>query len=157
MPNRQQTDPIVEAVRARLHQRSQVGIAKYGTTVARSDLDMKDWLNHALDEALDLAVYLQRVIAGIEAREFQEPDNDQLQLVITPGPLLQDATREEVDSALCNLFMGLSGAITRHACDVDISDPNRIVVTGTPRQLPEANPLRMEEIDRALESPKRRK
>jgi len=53
------TDPHVESVRA-------VGIAKYGTTTARTDLSRLDWLRHAQEEALDLAVYLQRLIADEE-------------------------------------------------------------------------------------------
>lgn len=56
-------DPHVEAVREKLHQRSQVGIAKYGTTTAREDLTRLQWLNHAQQEMMDAAVYLQRIIA----------------------------------------------------------------------------------------------
>lgn len=54
-------DPIVDAVRARLLERSQVGQRKYGTTLARTDLNTLDWLRHAQEEALDLAVYLERL------------------------------------------------------------------------------------------------
>jgi hypothetical protein len=36
------TDPVVEAVRADLLARSQVGIAKYGVTLARTDLSLRD-------------------------------------------------------------------------------------------------------------------
>lgn len=56
------TDPIVESVRAKLHDRSQAGIRKYGTDMSRSDLSRLDWLRHAQEEALDLAVYLERLI-----------------------------------------------------------------------------------------------
>lgn len=59
-------DPHVESVRAKLAERSAVGIAKYGTTTARADLSRLDWLRHAQEEALDLAVYLQRLIADEE-------------------------------------------------------------------------------------------
>lgn len=58
------SDPIVESVRAKLHQRSQAGIAKYGTTMERTDLSRVDWIHHAQEEALDLAVYLERMIAN---------------------------------------------------------------------------------------------
>ena len=58
-------DPIVEAVRADLLRRSQVGIAKYGVTLARKDLSLRDWLQHAYEETLDQANYLKRAI-----REF---------------------------------------------------------------------------------------
>ena len=59
-------DPHVETVRAKLAQRSAVGIAKYGTTMARTDLSRLDWLRHAQEEAMDLAIYLQRLISDEE-------------------------------------------------------------------------------------------
>lgn len=59
-------DPIVEAVRADLLRRSQVGLNKYGVGLDRTDLDLKDWLQHAYEEALDLANYLKRCIVTLE-------------------------------------------------------------------------------------------
>ena len=53
-------DAVVEAVRADLLQRSQFGIAKYGTTLERTDLTLRDWLQHAYEECLDQANYLKR-------------------------------------------------------------------------------------------------
>ena len=55
-------DRNVEAVRARLLQRSKVGILKYGTTTERTDWSSLDRLRHAQEEALDLAVYLEAEI-----------------------------------------------------------------------------------------------
>lgn len=55
-------DPIIEAVRDKLAYRSRIGIAKYGTTMARTDLSRLDWLIHAQEELLDGAVYLERLI-----------------------------------------------------------------------------------------------
>lgn len=60
-------DPLVEQVRTLLHQRSQLGILKYGTTMSRTDLQNVDWLRHAQEEALDLSIYLQRLINDFEA------------------------------------------------------------------------------------------
>jgi hypothetical protein len=62
-------DPVVEAVRADLLARSQVGIAKYGVTLARTDLDLRDWVQHAYEETLDKANYLKRVIIELDARK----------------------------------------------------------------------------------------
>ena len=45
------------------------GIQKYGTTVADNPLTLREWLQHALEEALDQAVYLKRAIAEIDAQE----------------------------------------------------------------------------------------
>ena len=55
------TDPIVEKVRAQLLQRSQVGLKKYGVGLDRKDLNVHQWIDHAIEEALDLALYLTRL------------------------------------------------------------------------------------------------
>jgi hypothetical protein len=62
-------DKHVEAVRQLLHERAQRGLLKYGTTMERTDLMREQWLQHALEEALDFAVYLQRCIVDERARK----------------------------------------------------------------------------------------
>lgn len=52
-------DKIVEAVCADLKKRSKVGIKKYGTTLDQNNTD--DFLQHAYEEALDLANYLKKI------------------------------------------------------------------------------------------------
>ena len=59
-------DRAVEQVRALLLSRSETGLKKYGCTTDRTDLNLADWLRHALEEALDLAVYLQRALNELE-------------------------------------------------------------------------------------------
>lgn len=54
-------DPIIDAVRADLHERSQLGIKKYGTTLTENTSDLRGRLPHAYEEALDLANYLKWV------------------------------------------------------------------------------------------------
>jgi hypothetical protein len=46
--------------------RQQLGIAKYGTTVAESPLPLRAWLQHAYEETLDKAIYLKRAIQEID-------------------------------------------------------------------------------------------
>lgn len=48
--------------------RQQMGIEKYGTTVADNPLALREWLQHAYEETLDKAVYLRRAIAEIDAK-----------------------------------------------------------------------------------------
>jgi hypothetical protein len=60
-------DSVVEAVRADLLRRSQFGIAKYGVTLDRTDLNLRDWLQHAYEECLDQANYLKRSIMEIDS------------------------------------------------------------------------------------------
>jgi len=54
-------DPIIDAIRARLLERSLAGQRKYGKKLSRTDLGPLDWLCHAQEEALDLAGYLERL------------------------------------------------------------------------------------------------
>ena len=62
------TDPIVEKNVSLLRSRSAVGIAKYGVTLERDDLELIDWLRHALEEVLDQANYLQAAITKLEGK-----------------------------------------------------------------------------------------
>jgi hypothetical protein len=59
-------DPVVEANRELLHRRSQLGISKYGTTLYEGRYSQRQLLQHALEEALDLANYLQAEIMRID-------------------------------------------------------------------------------------------
>lgn len=42
--------------------RQEMGVAKYGTTVANNPLELREWLQHAYEETLDKAIYLKRAI-----------------------------------------------------------------------------------------------
>ena len=42
--------------------RAEVGKKKYGTTMDRKDLTELKWLKHAQEEAMDLTVYLEKLI-----------------------------------------------------------------------------------------------
>ena len=46
--------------------RQRLGIQKYGTTVAGNPLSLREWLQHAYEEALDQAIYLKRAISEVE-------------------------------------------------------------------------------------------
>lgn len=60
--NRMPTDAVVDGVIAKFRQRSAAGFRKYGIGLERTDLTMRDWLNHAQQEAMDLANYLETLI-----------------------------------------------------------------------------------------------
>jgi hypothetical protein len=64
-------DTIVEMVREDLLARAQTGFVKYGVTLARTDLTREEWLQHAYEEALDLANYLKRLI--VLEKDLNEP------------------------------------------------------------------------------------
>jgi len=57
------SDRITETLCNELRIRAELGRVKYGVTAAdRIDLTRKQWLQHAKEEALDIAVYLQKLI-----------------------------------------------------------------------------------------------
>lgn len=58
----QGADPVVEANRKMLLDRSNVGIDKYGATLDDANLAAPALVQHALEEALDLANYLQALL-----------------------------------------------------------------------------------------------
>ena len=51
---------------ADIKRRQELGIAKYGTTVAQNPLDLRQWLQHAYEEKLDDAVYMKRAIQQLD-------------------------------------------------------------------------------------------
>jgi hypothetical protein len=59
-------DKNVDAVINKMTQRAEIGLRKYGVTTERIDLTNKQWLIHAQEEAMDLAIYLQRIIDNLD-------------------------------------------------------------------------------------------
>ena len=46
----------------KITERAVLGKKKYGCTMERDDLSLVEWLNHAQEEAMELAIYLERII-----------------------------------------------------------------------------------------------
>lgn len=53
---------IEDEVARKLKERAAIGKDKYGVTMERTDLSTLEWLTHAQEEAMDLSVYLQKLI-----------------------------------------------------------------------------------------------
>lgn len=60
------TDSIVDCIIDRFIQRSAIGKAKYGTDMDRTDLSLKEWLQHSIEEKLDDILYMQRALKELE-------------------------------------------------------------------------------------------
>ena len=60
---------LLNKVVAELEAREAKGLDTYGTTLDRSDLTRSEWLQHAYEEALDLALYLKKLKIEEDARE----------------------------------------------------------------------------------------
>ena len=77
------TDPVFIALPtgieadlcAEIVARQAKGIQKYGTTEADNPLTLREWLQHALEESLDQAVYLKRAIAELDKLASHELDD----------------------------------------------------------------------------------
>lgn len=54
-------DSVVSEVINRYKDRAKLGLNKYGTTLDRDDLTTEQWLEHAIEEALDLSLYLTKL------------------------------------------------------------------------------------------------
>ena len=53
---------IEDEVCIKIQSRAELGKNKYGVTMEREDLNMKEWLVHLQEELMDSVVYLQKLI-----------------------------------------------------------------------------------------------
>lgn len=61
MENNYVYDSVVENVINRLKDRARIGFEKYGTDLDRNDLITEQWIEHAIEEALDFSLYLTKL------------------------------------------------------------------------------------------------
>ena len=66
-----QTDPIVDRVINKFHERSQAGIKKHGTMLTRDDLSTLDWLKHLQEELQDATLYIERLMIVRESDRLE--------------------------------------------------------------------------------------
>jgi hypothetical protein len=97
---------IEALVCADIARRQQLGIHKYGRTVADNPLALGAWLRHAYEEALDLAIYLRR---AMHEQAPPAPDARQGLPAEKPLPVLEllewwDANTSKPDADLATLL-----------------------------------------------------
>jgi hypothetical protein len=101
------TDSIVFDTIKDIAARAEVGLNKYNTTMDREDLIASDWVQHAYEECLDMALYLKRLKKDMLAME-QELRAFQTQALIkerweelkqekTNGTILADSNVSELN------------------------------------------------------------
>lgn len=61
-------DPIVDTVVRRMKDRADAGMIKYGVSMMRDDLKTAEWIDHAIEELLDAALYLERLKRDLAGR-----------------------------------------------------------------------------------------
>ncbi|KAF1678590.1 hypothetical protein [Bacillus sp. SKDU12] len=81
-------NPIISGVISKLNAQQEKGLAKYGQPVQVSAYDLRGWLQHALEETLDHAVYLEAAIQSLD-------DNQNIKKIIK-GFNEMEAARENI-------------------------------------------------------------
>ena len=61
-------DSIVETIIMKFSERAAFGKKKYGCDLDRTDLELIDYINHALEEHMDAILYLQKVKTMLETK-----------------------------------------------------------------------------------------
>ena len=54
-------DSVIYAIANRMKNRAAEGMEKYKVSMDRTDLTIDQWIDHAIEEALDFAIYLQKI------------------------------------------------------------------------------------------------
>jgi hypothetical protein len=62
-------DYIVDSVVDKFISRSNVGKAKYGTTLDREDWSLEQWIDAAIEEQMDNILYLQKIKTIISGKK----------------------------------------------------------------------------------------
>ena len=65
-------DSIVASVISKFRHRAEFGKKKYGVDLDRTDLDLEDYLQHALEEHMDAILYLTKALKLERERKGQE-------------------------------------------------------------------------------------
>ena len=68
-------DTILAELIKKYEQRSEAGIKKYGTTLDRDDLLLRDWLIHLQEELMDASLYATKIINYINQLENNNNEN----------------------------------------------------------------------------------
>lgn len=91
---------------ALIAQRQALGLGKYGTTVEDNPLALRAWMQHALEESLDLAVYLQRSIEELD-RKADIAANLNIAANLKAAEDAFACAREHLEPRLVDLICGL--------------------------------------------------
>jgi hypothetical protein len=73
------TDSIVDSIIDEHIERAEMGKKKYNNTLDRTDLSVIDYLQHAKEECLDLALYLEKAIqmlSGMNGLDYKKKRED---------------------------------------------------------------------------------
>jgi hypothetical protein len=67
---------LEDKVCEKIKRRAEVGKAKYGVTMERTDLTTLEWLTHLQEELMDAAVYVERLLGDL-SEAMKEVENNE--------------------------------------------------------------------------------
>ena len=80
---------ILDQLITEFQSREEQGLRKYGTTMDREDLSLSEWVQHALEEAMDLSLYLIKIKQQLNDTQrfpdYQEADSRISESINTGG------------------------------------------------------------------------
>jgi hypothetical protein len=56
-----QPDSVVRRVNEKFVSRAEVGYNKYNATMDRDDLTTEEWIDHAMEEMMDMLLYMEKL------------------------------------------------------------------------------------------------
>ena len=65
------SDTITTKIIELIETRADKGFQTYGVTMDRDDLTPEQWIDHAIEEALDLAIYLMKIKTTLNENNVQ--------------------------------------------------------------------------------------
>ena len=65
-------DSVVKEVMEKFADRAETGYTKYNATMDRDDLSIDEWLEHALEEAMDFTLYITKIRKELASKKFCE-------------------------------------------------------------------------------------
>ncbi|MEC2427692.1 MULTISPECIES: hypothetical protein [Bacillus] len=90
-----ENNPIVYSVIEKLHKQQEKGLQKYGVEVKTSSYDLKGWLQHAQQEAIDFTTYLEAAIQLLEEQLKSKKEEMKFYEVNEPYYALLKAKNDE--------------------------------------------------------------
>lgn len=64
-----QPDSVVQSINKKFVARAEVGYNKYNATMDRDDLTTDEWINHAMEEMMDMLLYMEKLRAELKKKE----------------------------------------------------------------------------------------
>ncbi|WHX70737.1 hypothetical protein [Bacillus altitudinis] len=113
-----ENNPIIYSVIEKLHKQQEKGLQKYGVEVETSSYDLKGWLEHAQQEAIDFTTYLE---AAIQLLEEQVKSKEEMKFYEVHDPyyaLIKAKTKENAMTIYTDTVADDDGGLSEEITEV---------------------------------------